>query len=340
MYRAVILAAACVALALGPASLFASGGPIVYPEEPKAAYAHDLGPWPFEHGGGAVSNINPMPWYWHPDQNLTNVAGIKFTLKYDPYEVDILGIQPGPIIPGGLVGTYHFDAPGPMPETYGTSVPASSVPAMLGGTVWLPPSIRDATGTDLMASQVYSILAVSYAPKHTSHYSDPQFNTEVDLVISELRPIFHPPAQHVATVSLYEEKHAATTITHGGGQVLPSEFYWSRRHVSSESFVIVPASNTIIQPSDVSGLHLSTITIPPSVWIHEEPYTDWYHLATPVTITQFYFSESVFVVGATVAGDHLGMGIDHVPEPVTMGLLGLGGVALVRHASLRRRRRA
>ena len=345
MYKSAILIAACFALVVWASS--ASGE--VYPEEYKTAFDHGGVPWPEDHEEEPVVNFNPMPWYWHPEQTIPNVAGIKFTIKYDPYEVDILGITPTFRV-GGNVGHYRFTAPGPTLPTSGTPVPANSVPATVAGTVWIPASIANQTGVQVTPSAAIPILDLRYQPKHTSHYSDPQFNSEVDVVVSNLQPILHPPGQHIASVSVYDYKHALTDMTDGAGVVMvnASESYWARVHLSSVtrvplgvSDIIYPgplAATTTVAPP--SGIHLVTVTILPSVWVHEEPYSDWYHVDTSIRLTQFYYPQSVFVVGATVAGAHVGMAIDHVPEPFTLGLLGLGGAALLRHASFRRRRRA
>ena len=88
----------------------------IFPLEPKVAFDHDnVTPSPVDHQGGSTNNLNPMPWMWHPMTVYENVAGVHFKLKYDPYEVNILGVNPAPPGFGGVfMGHHRFDPPAPL----------------------------------------------------------------------------------------------------------------------------------------------------------------------------------------------------------------------------------
>ena len=98
MYRLVFTVALGVGLLVlcEPAAAQSANTDIVYPgnaagdlTDPgdiKAAYDHDGKPMPLDHDGNPVSNMHPVPWFWHPAEDMVNVAGFRFSVHYDSYE--------------------------------------------------------------------------------------------------------------------------------------------------------------------------------------------------------------------------------------------------------------
>ncbi|MBN1854138.1 MAG: hypothetical protein JW829_15530 [Pirellulales bacterium] len=346
MFRLILLSTVCVGLLVLGLPVVAQNAE-VYPKETKASFNHNGDPVRLDHDGNPVSNLNPMPWYWHPGFAYNNVAGIKFSLCYDPYEIDILGIQPTFGNVAGAAGHFRFDPPGLTPPSEGDPVDPNILPATVSGTIWLPASIANNTGLNMDNSVVYPIFDLFYQPKHTSHYSDPRFNSDVDVMVSSLRPIFHPPGEHLNSVTVYERKHVEDPngLHLPNSAVIPqSQSYWTKRHVASETWVVVKASQVIF-PGPLAAT--STIAPPSGIhvqeehvdgWVHEEPTSEWYEMHSLV-LTQFLYPVSVFVVGQILGGEHIGMGIDHIPEPVSLALLGMGVFALLIQMTIRRRRR-
>ena len=237
--------------------------------KPKVSFNHDNRPEPVDHDGNPVENPNPIGWLWHPGEDYRHVAGIKFKLKYDPYEVNILGINN---TFGGIAGTpnghFNFEPPPPLEPSEGEPVPASSLPGVVRGTVWLPHFLANESGIDLAESQEIPIFDLIYQPRHTSHASEAQFNSEVDVRVSELRPIFH--------IAQEDERHLSSVWVprHVGPDepnvpVPASEMLWE--HKGSTMGVIVPNSRTVFpgplaSNSNVpapSGIHVDA-KIPPS----------------------------------------------------------------------------
>lgn len=344
MNKLTVIVAACVGLLVLTLPAVVQGQE-VYPGELKRDYGPDA---------GQVGDT--IPWYWHPQDaagatGYNNVAGIKFTLKYDPHEVAILGINPT-FVAGQATnaGHYNFPAPGQVPESSFDPEPASEVPATVVGTVWLDHNVANNSGTNLSTSVEYPIFDLRYQPLHTHHVNDPdgQFNSEVDVVVSELRPIVHPDPVHMNSV--YKRVHVKpgnpliSTSKPPATHIVTSVSYWE--HGNSVTGVLVKVSDTYFPGPlatlstipEPSGIHVQSTVIPPSEYIHS-PTTGWEHNFSSILLTQFLLPQSVFVVGATVAGEHLGLDIDHVPEPVSLALLGTGGFALLVQMWIRRRRR-
>jgi len=361
--------AACLAVMLlvGPATpVSAQVQDVIRPDtpldplaKPKVSFNHDNRPEPVDHDGNPVENPNPIGWLWHPGEDYRHVAGIKFKLKYDPYEVNILGIQNtfGGVA-GALNGHYNFDPPAPLAPSEGVPVPASSLPGVIQGTVWLHHFIANASGIDLAASQEIPIFDLLYQPRHTSHVSQAQFNSEVDIRVSELRPIFHiaqEDERHLSSV--WVPRHVGPDETNI--PVPASEMLWE--HKGSTWGVIVPNSQTVFPgplPANStvpapSGMHVDA-KIPPSAWVHtKEPMvltavdgqqivlepSQYRHVDKTIQLSGVVMHASSFIVGAPVLGAHVGLGIDHVPEPATLALLAMGSLAGLTNLVLRRRRR-
>jgi hypothetical protein len=111
-------------------------------------------------------------------------------------------------------------------------------------------------------------------------------------------------------------------------------------------------SESLLDQIPPSGKHVDPVTIPASaILINEgqEPvHVPWseqilpgadIHAVESIPLTNILVPTSVYVVGNPVMGDHFGLGIDHIPEPVSLVLLGMGGLALLLQAWIRRRRR-
>jgi hypothetical protein len=325
---------------------FAQSVDVIFPEVEKISFDHAGDPEPEDHAGNPVTNPNPVSWYWHPGRNYYNVAGIQFVLKYDPYEADIIGITGSACFDGH----WRFDAPGQQPPTAGTPAPASSVPGQLVGTVWVNHTCANTSGLHICDTTAYKIFDLTYMPKHTSHVSEAQFNTELDIVVSELRPIYHV-TESAHTGSIWQLVHNAGQV--GASPVAISESYL--QHLNSISGKWVPNSAVVFGPltsaSAPDPTHvLNSTVVGPSGYARASESSAYLvtklgqmlhwgygtgditpgelaHLPGTVTITGMVINPSSFYVGDPVVADHEGLGIDHVPEPVTLALLGLGGIA-------------
>ena len=314
----------------------------VFPAEPKVAFDHDnVTPNPVDHLGNPVSNTNPMPWIWHPQINYPNVAGVRFVLKYDPYEVNITGIAPSPVFPGvaNIPTIPVINTP-----TAGQPVPANSLPAAVTGTLWIGHPTANASGIQVSASNPVPLFSLAYQPRHTSHFSDPQFNSEVDVQVSNLTPIIHATTGMVQHVIQWGQPggtgpwnaEAGSTF---GVLVPPSHHWWSPlnsatapspNHVNGPG-TVVPTSANLVNPFTFPLFVWTTslvnpVTVPPGTF--HAPTALHLNVSAVIQPSQFFAS-------SPVTGQHGGLGIDHIPEPVTAAMFGLGAAAML----LRRRTR-
>ena len=346
--RLLMPAFACLA-ALALALPAAGQLDVIEPGEPKVAFDHDnVTPSPVDHNGAPVNNANPIPWFWHSGVARPNVAGVQFTLKYDPYEVNILGITPSPT--GPFLGHTNIVLPQPL------TVPTEGNPAGPGvltgnvvGTLWITHSAATGSGITVPSSNPVPLLSVTYQPRHTSEVSNPQFNSEVDVRISQLRPIIHVTTGMYQHIVQFEPGGASLWEPIGGstfGVLVPKSGTWfpgtqvtsdsapSPIHVSGLGTVVVSSSFIanqftfpfILPTSNSTG----TFFLGPSATVHVPTG----HPGVHVNASQVILA-SDFFVGPPVAADHLGLGIDHVPEPVTAAMIGLGTIVMV----MRRRKR-
>jgi hypothetical protein len=314
----------------------------VYPQDPKVAFTHENEPWPEDHAGLPVNNLNPMPWFWDPGQNYSNVAGVHFKIWYDPYEIDILGIGGvGPTSTGLWRGHERFDPPPAIPESQGDPATGRSVvTAMVSGTLWISHSEARNSGINLQQSLALHLFDLHYRPKHTSHYSETLFNTEMDVILSELRPIYHVVPTIVPPSNYWHADHTVDlhTVDSGFTYVIQSEL----KHITKSVVLpkwLVPVSGTyftaLVSDSAPTPLHVPAAAHTNSVWmrVHNagtiagipSSLSYWQHFNS---VPGILISPSSFYVGDPVAEYHEGMGIDHVPEPITLALLGLGSGAL------------
>ena len=346
-------------------------GDEVFPGIPKLVYPHDadLGPVP-------ITDL--IPWFWHPGQDYTNVAGVQFVLKYDPYEVNILGIDT--FVPGSgpFDGHSRFDPPPPLLPSQGQPVPNGALPAALTGTVWINHDQANNSGITLPVSQGVQLFDLYIQPRHTSQVS---LNSDVDIRVSELRPIYHvtgsthlqsswrprhidDPGGEAVTVhlpgSIIETQivpqsasvwsHVTSVLT--PGKVIPHSATYFRGPLVSTlsaptplhasgvigSSVLVHGGETSAEITTVGGIRLHWGTGPGDI-----PPSAFAHLPGTVTSLSILINPSSFYVGDPVGdgtGDgHFGLGIDHVPEPSALVLLVLGGLAAAMQRWTRRRRR-
>ena len=159
----------------------------------KLLFDHDNNPV-----SGTPSTAIPIPWFWHPGEDYSNVAGVKFTLKYDPYEVAILGISPAPqmgggttvpAVPYGFSGHIQHSTPFAWPDSGPLPIPLpNSLPSSVRGTVWVPHDIANQSGINLVGSSPQQFMSVLIQARHTSSVN---LNSDIDLVVSNLQPIFH-----------------------------------------------------------------------------------------------------------------------------------------------------
>ena len=216
----------------------------------KVSFDHDAVPVPVDHDGIPVQNPNPVPWLWHPNVPHSNVAGLQFKLKYDPYEVNILGIQQATT--GPFIGHYNFPPPNTLMKSLGTTVPANSLPKTVTGTVWVSHLVGQASGISIDNSQTVPFLSLFYQPRHTSHVSELQFNSEVDIAISELAPIYHVTTQDVShQTSVWIPQHVSVAGASGTTVTVhdPASFTFT---------TVVPNSSTIwTHVSSISGMPVS-----------------------------------------------------------------------------------
>ena len=345
----------------------------VFPEFPKLAFPHD-----------PLTGVDDFTgWFWHPGQDYVNVAGVQFVLKYDPYEVNILGITNFNATLGGVIGPLdghiRFDPPNPLPPSSGTLVPNGALPAAITGTVWVNHDIANNSGLTIPVSQTVELFDLFFEPRHTSQVN---LNSDTDIRVSQLRPIYHVTGStHLNTFWEKGVADGSTSIpVHGlpGGPLSsivdvhlePGDPVW--HHVSSVTVPgkLIPHSNIYFQGPLVSSvasaptpLHASG-TIPASALVHggvasveitttggvrlhwgtgpgDIPPSVFGHLPGPVTSLSILIQPSSFYVGDPVGGEHLGLGIDHfIPEPATLVLLAIGGLAAAMQRWTRRRRRA
>ena len=164
---AVLACMAVLLLALPVAAL--PPGDAVFPEVQKRTYAHDI--------DDAPKPLPPfkdtIPWLWHPAQPYLHVAGVQFVLKYDPYEVNVLGIAPAFGGTGGpFMGHNNFDQPPQLTPSQGTQVANNVLPAALTGTIWISHDQANQSGITIPSSTGVPLFDLIFQPRHTSQVSD------------------------------------------------------------------------------------------------------------------------------------------------------------------------
>ena len=345
---------------------------IVYPgqEDPtgaalgdiKASYNHTGDPWPVAHDGTRSDNRNPMPWYWHPGEDYANVAGVRFTIHYDSYEAAILGINPaGGIVNGPFNGHFNFEPPPVPPPSEGQSS------CRVQGTIWVQCPMAQESGIMLPASEPVQLFSLAYQPRHTSEVSNPMYNTDVDIRVTKVTPIYHVPENaHTGSFWRYDEQlQRLTHVTSAAGIWLPNSKEYVPGPLLSESAPkIQHVQNTVHIPSSVvAHADKSSVTLPTAAGFHNYHWTTrdpsqapdseiWIplsaevHLQGSIELTGQWIQPSSFVVGAPIGefgndAKFFGLGVDHmVPEPVTLSLLCMGGLALLVQTWIRRKRLA
>lgn len=327
----------------------------------KASYGGTGEPRPIAHDGSGADNRNPMPWYWHPDEDYANVAGVRFTIHYDSYEAAILGINPtGGTANGPFNGHYNFDPPPVSPPSQG----GNSVHVQ--GTIWVDHPLANESGVLLPASEPVQLFSLSYLPRHTSQVSNTLYNTDVDIKVTNLTPIYHV-GQDGLTGSFWQYNPDLNTLTHVAsvpGIWLPNSAEYVPGPIMSESAPqIQHVQNSVHIPSSVvAHAAQSSVTLPTAAGYHIYHWTTrdpmqapdseiWIplsaevHLQGSLVLTGQYIQPSSFVVGAPIGqlgneAKFFGLGVDHVAEPVSLTLLSLGGIAILVQAGIRRRRQA
>ena len=239
------------------------------------------------------------------------------------------------------------------------------------GTVWLNHPEAQQSGIQVIASVPVQIFSLSYVPRHTSEVSNPNYNSDIDIKVTQLTPIFHVPTD-AHTGSFWKLIPGAgpdggpglihqTSVP--GVWVPNSVDYWGPMDSLSApqpqhmlNTVHVPGSAsahadvesaTLPTEAGLHKYHWTTNPDPPSSEI-PVPLSQWVHLQGSTILTGGVIRPSSFIVGAPVLGDDgsgttggisYGLGIDHVPEPATLALLGMAGLALFVQTRIRRRRR-
>jgi hypothetical protein len=299
-------------------------------------------------------NGDPSPglidWIWHLDATECYVGGLRFQLNYDPYEIDILGINTA----GQFTGHYRFDPPPPQQPTAGTPVPANSVPAVITGTVWATHNLANTSGIQVNSTCPTAIFQLSYQARHTSNVGDAQYNSEEDVVLGGLWPIYHVPHRAVAN-SIWQMVHNTDTANPVG----VSNSYL--QHFNNVPGMWLSNSRTYFQGPLVSSVQSApsprhvqvTITAQPSQYAHADTAaelvtvygqvvqlvtpSEFVHLPGTVKVTGTVIQPSSFYLGDPVGGDFTSLGIDHIPEPITALLLSVSGAAVwMRRRSLRK----
>ena len=357
------LLALCGPAAADPGDVYPgdTAGGVTDPGDIKAAFDHYGEPKEVDHDGNWVSNINPVPWYWHPAEDMVNVAGFRFSVHYDSYEA-MVGLRPA----GKFTGhsRVQHNPPIAVPPPQSTGGPS----AKMAGTVWLNHPDAQESGIQVTASVPVHIFNLAYNPRHTSEVSNPEYNSDIDIKVTQLTPIFHVPANaHTGSFWKLIPGDAGTPDrlvhqTSVPGVWVPNsvDFYGPINSLSApqprhvQNTVHIPNSVTAhayessvtLQTKyhkvhwttkDPSGAPDSEIWVPPSYQ---------FHLLGSTNLTGQLINPSSFIVGAPVLGDlsgtggtSYGLGIDHVPEPATLALLGMAGLALFVQTRIRRRRR-
>ncbi len=227
-------------------------------------------------------------------------------------------------------------------------MPNDVLPSSLVGTVWINHDDANNSGITIPTSTPIPLFDLIFQPRHTSHVS---LNSDVDIRVSELRPIFHVPT--TATTHLQQSIWAqvetnlwslvSSVIT--PGKVLPhSSWYFQGPLVSTQSAPIpLHASGTMPASASVRAFGGTLTTTGGQTIKWSGPGANipgaTVHLPGPVTGLSILIQPSSFYVGDPVGGIHEGFGVDHVPEPATLILLVLGALAAAMQRWTRRRMR-
>jgi hypothetical protein len=174
----------------GEESVGPSGGDVIPdPDQPGEGFFPNVKTHPLK-----TSDTITVPWAVHSTVMRNNVVGYKFVVHYDRNEVDLLHVLPAGVPPFGSIspgGIPHGDYSIPLatlPESELQADPPVRNTTNAGGSFigWLPPSIANASGTEVPESVPHTFASFVLHARHTS-----LFNSDFDFRVSEITPILH-----------------------------------------------------------------------------------------------------------------------------------------------------